>query len=55
MEYPVQSKTQTKKTALGLQVINSIEEKDGENLQKEANSQQNRQNLHIMDFTENKT
>ena len=24
MEYPVQSKTQTKKTALGLQVINSI-------------------------------
>ena len=24
MEYPVQSKTQTKKTAFGLQVINSI-------------------------------
>ena len=29
--------------------------KDGENLQKKANPQQNRQNLHITNFTENNT
>ena len=29
--------------------------KDGENLQKKVNSQQNRQNLHITNFTENNT